>query len=75
MSIIGLSVADDDYIMDGLFRYLFRATFGPEREVTVINPDASVGRKFSALAGGELKLRFLCARFDQDTLSQALQGA
>lgn len=72
ISIIGLSVADDDYIMDGLFRYLFRATFSADREIRVINPDDQVGRKFDALAGTELGVRFLQARFDEGSLRKAL---
>lgn len=72
VSIIGLSVANDDYIMDGLFRYLFRSTFAPEMPVTVINPDEGVGPRFQDIAGKELRVRFVCSRFDESSVSAGL---
>lgn len=69
ISIVGLSVAQDDYIVESLFRYLFRGYLNTSR-VRVLNPDAAVGEKFRSLAGGPLD--FSAERFNEDTVSYAL---
>ncbi|WP_291299329.1 SIR2 family protein [Elioraea sp.] len=70
--IIGLRVSDDDFIMEGLFRYLFRAAFKSTRVVSVMNPDAEVGTRFRAIAGEHLSMRFLEAKFCADTIDGLL---
>lgn len=71
VSIIGLSVGDDDYIMDGLFRYLFRNVFS-DQSITVVNPDDSVAAKFDALTGPDIKVNFVPSQFDENSLRTAL---
>jgi hypothetical protein len=70
ISIVGLSVAQDDYIVESLFRYLFRRAFDTSM-VRVLNPDPAVGEKFKALAGGTT-LDFFAEKFTEATVDFAL---
>ena len=71
VSVIGLSVAQDDYIVESLFRYLFRSTFDTERQIRVVNPDRTVGTKLAAL-GPELTIDFIERRLSDETVALAL---
>ena len=71
VSIIGLSVSQDDYIVESLFRYLFRSTYDSSRRVRVLNPDPLVGEKFASL-GRELSIDFVEDRLSDDTVDLAL---
>ncbi|MBP2158782.1 MULTISPECIES: hypothetical protein [Asticcacaulis] len=71
VSIIGLNVSQDDFIMESLFRYLFRGIFSDDRSVRILNPDQNAYSRFDSFCDG-LKLDFKCERFDSDTLTFAL---
>lgn len=71
-AIIGLSVAEDDYIMDGLFRYLFRNTFGSDRKIKIVNPDTGALKKFQSLAGAGRDVDLICSKFDETSLLAVL---
>ncbi|WP_262693118.1 SIR2 family protein [Kordiimonas aquimaris] len=72
ISIIGLSVSEDDYIVDSLFRYLFRGVFSPERKIRIINPDANASKKFKALAATDTTLEIVEKNFDSGTVPFSL---
>lgn len=72
VSIIGLSVADDDYLVESLFRYLFRATFDRDKQVRVLNPAKDVPQKSSKLANDEVKISAKTEKFESNTLDYAL---
>lgn len=72
VSIIGLSVAEDDYIVESLFRYLIRATFSDTKRLVILNPDPVVGEKFQALAGKDRFVEFLSERFEIASVEKAL---
>ncbi|MBU0739519.1 MAG: hypothetical protein KJ981_05220 [Alphaproteobacteria bacterium] len=68
ISVIGLSVAEDDYIVDGLLRYLFRSAIEETTPIRILNPDPQVGSKFSAIAGRNRVLHFKAARLSEATV-------
>lgn len=72
ISIIGLSVAEDDYIVEGLLRYLLRSGMDDKTPVRVVNPDPTVGEKFSKIAGAGRKISFFENRFSDQSLSSIL---
>jgi hypothetical protein len=72
ISIIGLSVAEDDYIVEGLLRYLFRSAIDEKTPIRILNPDPKVGKKFSALAGGDRPIDFIESKLSDQTVSKVL---
>lgn len=75
VSIVGLSVSHDDYIVESLFRYLFRAAFSSTMKIRVLNPAAEAGATFSRLADSDLSVEFFHQRFDASTVELALLNA
>lgn len=71
ISVIGLSVAQDDYIIESLFRYLFRSAFDEDQRVRVLNPDLCVGEKFKELASA-LRIEFMPKKLANDTVDWAM---
>ena len=71
ISIIGLSVADDDYIVDSLLRYLFRSVFEENTKMSVLNPDPMVEAKFRKIISG-IPFDFHCEKFADETIKLAL---
>ena len=71
VSIIGLSVSDDDFIVESLFRYLFRGTFPNERPIHIINPDEKSFDRFQIFGEGN-NLLFKNEKFTAETLEFAL---
>jgi hypothetical protein len=71
VSIIGMSVADDDYVIESLFRYLFRSIFDLNTRVRILNPDESVGKKFRTIAP-DMPLSFTPNTFSKETVDWAL---
>jgi hypothetical protein len=72
ISIIGLSVAEDDYIVEGLLRYLFRSSIEEKTPIRILNPDPDVGRKFATIAGKQRPVQFYEAKLSEETVSHAL---
>ena len=71
VSIIGLNVSHDDFIVESLFRYLLRSTFSDETLIRVVNPEPVVGSRFQRLAGTN-KIEFHCELFSTDSIESAL---
>ena len=72
VSIIGLSVSHDDYIVQSLFHYLFRAIFSDGTPITVLNPDNRAEKVFNDLAGNAQQIRFIQRPFSDQTVDAAL---
>ncbi|QYI99715.1 hypothetical protein KUV46_10185 [Thalassovita mediterranea] len=72
VSIIGLNVSEDDFLVEGMFRYLLQQVFPSDREIRILNPAQHVKTKFENLAGGEVKIDFNQSRFEDRTLNYAL---
>lgn len=68
ISIVGLSVADDDFIVDGLLRYFLRGAIDETIRVRVVNPDPKVGEKFAQIAGAGRKISFFEDYFSDQSL-------
>ena len=75
ISIIGLSVAEDDYIVEGLLRYLLRSGISEKTPVRVVNPDPAVGKKFANIAGSGREISFFEERFSEQSLPGVLFSA
>ncbi len=72
ISVIGLSVASDDYIVESLFRYLFRRILPRERAIRIVNPLQEVADKFRAMAPAQANIDFVQKKFDAHTVTEAL---
>ncbi|MDG2341132.1 MAG: hypothetical protein P8L32_08055 [Paracoccaceae bacterium] len=71
VSIIGMSVAEDDYFVESLFRFLFRGVFSKDRQIQLLNPDVEVFQRFSEFSmDNDLSFREAC--FDENSLNYAL---
>jgi len=71
VSIIGLNVSQDDFIVESLFRYLLRSVISDETPVHVVNPDPDVGDRFKQMAGAR-SVKFHNEKFTAETLDLAL---
>lgn len=47
-------MSPDDFIVESLFRYLFRGVFSDTKPIVVLNPDAQVQTRFNDMAGRTL---------------------
>ncbi|MFK5978289.1 MAG: hypothetical protein QM488_05320 [Rhizobiaceae bacterium] len=71
VSIIGLNVSHDDFIVESLFRYLFRGVFSDDEKISVLNPEPMVEQRFRDFSRGA-EIEFFCEKFSQDTLEISL---
>lgn len=71
VSIIGLNVSQDDFIVESLFRYLLRGVFPDGARINILNPDPEVKQRFRDLLG-EDNFSFTCDVFSHKTLEMAL---
>lgn len=71
IAIIGLNVSQDDFVVESLFRYLFRACFSDKPCIRLLNPDRKVKQRFLDLSGG-IKMDFVQEKFSEETLALAL---
>lgn len=71
VSIIGLNVSEDDFIVESLFRYLFRGVFSNDKTINIINPDPNVKDRFLEFSDGN-EINFVEDRFSSNTLDSAL---
>jgi len=71
VSIIGLNVSEDDFIVESLFRYLFRGVFSNDRIINIINPDPSVNSRFREFSDDN-NINFIKESFSINTLDNAL---
>ena len=72
VSVIGLGISDDDYLLSSLFRYLFRSAFPSETPTVIINPNKHAQTRFAHLAGDRTSLRHEYIQFDEGALNVAL---
>jgi len=71
VSIIGLNISQDDFIVESLFRYLLRGGFSDATPIVVINPDSNVEERFRKIAGS-YPFIFHNEKFSEETLNFAL---
>lgn len=72
VSVIGLGISDDDYLLSSLFRFLFRSAFPKEVPTVIINPNEHAQTRFARLSGDQTSLRHEYIRFDESALRVAL---
>lgn len=71
VSIIGLNVSQDDFVVESLFRYLFRDVFSDGMTVHVLNPDPEAQSRFRSFNAG-LNLQCSEQMFTAETLASSL---
>ena len=71
VSVIGLNISPDDFIVESLFRYLLRSVISQERTIRVLNPDSNVFDRFSKISGGR-QCDYHCDVFGPSSLGKAL---
>jgi len=71
ISVIGLNVSHDDFIIASLFRYMFRSVVSDDTPINIINPDPYVGERFQNIAGSK-RVNFHCETFSDESLNFAL---